>query len=104
LPPPAETFHQGLEDLERLRQDIYLLQAFLTAEARLLVDLGVSQAAAARIRVALNDLLKTASETSELPTEREITDRLDQLTRQLESDLNHLKDDRRHRAIFKRLV
>jgi hypothetical protein len=85
--------------VEELRQDASILRMFLAAESRLLLDLGVDARIVDRIRHGLATAL-----TDELTEPEATTERLNDLLKQLQSDLASVEVQSKHRAIFRRIV
>lgn len=87
--------------LETMRQDRALLRAFVTAECRLLLDLGVDASAVEKMRSSLQDVLFTLEgEPDPAATE----ERLRALLEVLEQDLQRLEEEIDDEEVRQRLI
>jgi hypothetical protein len=98
-----EERYEGLEHnpwalMEELRHDSAALKLFLSAECRLLADIGLSPAAVARTRAALAEALTEGEMNPE-----GFRDVMTSLVQALTQDLERVADDSRHRQIWRRL-
>jgi hypothetical protein len=84
---------------EELRHDAASLRLFLSAEVRLLSDLGLPPHAVARTRSAIAEAITEGRRNPET-----IAARMAALISELTEDLNRLEDDARHRGIWRRLT
>ncbi|HXR60811.1 MAG TPA: hypothetical protein VN732_05770 [Solirubrobacterales bacterium] len=87
--------------LEMMRQDQALLRAFVTAECRLLTDIGVSPEAVDRVKDSLENVLLTLEGPA---TPEESTERLLGLLQILQRDLTQLEADAHDELVRDRLI
>ena len=87
--------------LEMMRQDQALLRAFVTAECRLLTDIGVSPEAVDRVKDSLEKVLLTLEGPA---TPEESTERLLGLLQILQRDLTQLEADAHDELVRDRLI
>ena len=84
--------------LESMRQDEALLRGFVTAECRLLADMGVSATAVERVRHSLDQVLLKPARQPDVTAEQ-----LELLIATLEEDLRGLEDEARDALVARRL-
>jgi hypothetical protein len=85
--------------VEELRHDSTTLQVFLSAEVRLLQDLGLTPATADRIRQAMQQAIIDGIRSPD-----GLAERLDVLLDDLRSALDRLYDDDEHQRMWRRLT
>lgn len=105
-------FSDNVQDvLEELRQDSTTLELFLGAECRLLEDLGLNEAAIARIRTAMERSVEEGKALSRAQGEdapwldsSALASGIEELVGILEYEFRTLYDDERHTKLLKRLI
>lgn len=103
--PPWEEIERDRAIREVMRQDDALIDAFITAECRLLMDMGVDKNAVARIRHDLHESVRRVLNDPDLtPAHREeVAAQLAELVDQMRREVENLQVDADHRELIKQI-
>ncbi|TGD89965.1 hypothetical protein BayCH28_05115 [Mycolicibacterium sp. CH28] len=103
--PPRDEIAQDRAMREAMRQDDALIDAFTTAECRLLVDMGVDEQTVARIRFDLRTSVRRVLNDPELtPGHREVVAaQLAELVERMRLEVERLQVDSDHRELLRQV-
>jgi hypothetical protein len=103
--PPWGEIERDRAIREAMRQDEALIDAFTTAECRLLVDMGVDENAVARIRVDLNaSVLRVLNNPDWSPADQEtVAAQLAELVEQMRREVQRLQVNSDHHELVRQV-